>query len=128
VLECSGLAAEKGLHAKNVTLDHDAAIVSRKNLYVDGGTVTGSLRTERTVRARNVAGTDALHAAITGGDVILCDVSVPFSATRADRKLRIVRSTADGIESGRRPILIESTCSKSERVGNDGTWGVCAED
>lgn len=134
-----GLIAEKGMRVKNLTITVDSGVFSMKNLYANGVILGGPMGAEKTVRAKNVIGTTDIGGGIRGRHVVLRDVVLPFAMNPADcveprftvaaeRRLRMVRSSAAGLESGVKPILIDSSCRASKHAGDDTSWGVCSED
>jgi hypothetical protein len=124
------LSAGRDIQLDNVVLGPAGAAAAGDLLatHVNGGTLGAGGR----IRARDVV----LDAAM-GRDVFLRRATAaqpdpvsgaPLLSVMATRRLMLHRSAVGDIESGKRPMLIKSTCETSTVAGTAEGWGVCAND
>ena len=121
-IECDGgVFAGKGLRATHVSTRSNCSLASGRNLYLDGVDLEGGAFAANTLRGRDVSG-----GTMRGKDIFLTRASV--GPVHSEGRLVLRDSAAGDVESGRKPVLVRSTCMRSRKTGTSETWGVCALD
>jgi hypothetical protein len=127
---------KKGVTLTNTQLDGEQGAFSDTDVTVDHveiGPHGGGLTAGGTLRAHDL--TIDGHGALAAHDIELKGVtSAPgvsnatASSASATRSLRLVDSNVVTIESGKRPVLVRSTCKTSLVTGSSASWAVCSDD
>jgi hypothetical protein len=125
----NGIIAEGGVILRDVVMDGEWKISSGRDMVLDGvvlGPHNGRLEAVRAVRGRDVSVLG--RRSIVARDIALRRVTaepdafdIPSSIS-AERRLRLVDSDVMTIESGKRPVLIRTTCDDSVVAGSLDTW------
>ncbi|MFO0593564.1 MAG: hypothetical protein U0441_38845 [Polyangiaceae bacterium] len=109
-----------------VVTDGDASVVGVR-VTAPGGIIAGGNVRGRKLYLSRFADVRARHVALREVNAV---PEEPFQSPSivAERSLRLADSSVVNIASGRRPLLLRSTCARSTIIGTAVSWGVCADD
>lgn len=109
-----------------VVTDGDA-FVAGVRVLAPGGIVAGGNVRGRKLYLSRYADVRGRHVALRGVTAVAEEPIEPPSIV-AERSLRLADSSVLRIVSGRRPLLLRSTCERSTILGTPASWKVCAGD
>lgn len=128
--------ARRGIWLRNARIMGDYGVVTDGNLHVrnveisaPGGLIAGGSVRGRDLRVSRYADIEARSISLRRV-IALAEPAFPSNAPvlSAERGLRLIDSSVLGIESGKKPILVRSTCETSSVFGGTWSWHACTAD